>query len=280
MGMLVLVAAAAVALLLYRRYTEKVDRRPSIPARYASTPPVVDGVIGPNEYGGEPVSISWSGGGLTAFQKHLLDPTQSATPGDLKTAPVREDPTESKTPADLSLEAYAAYTDTALFLAFKVHDQFVDAQEEDRNHPEWNDGVEVFIDADHVADDFTTGGGVRGNSEGFQIIANAAGHQFTASTDFTSADWKAAAKRTNDGYIVEMEIPLALIDTKDGPGVVPPGPGSLLHLGLAVTDNDQEVSRQTSYAYLRTPKQTEAPWLGREGAWNFGIKLGSKWFPW
>jgi hypothetical protein len=88
------------------------------------------------------------------------------------------------------------------------------------------------------------------------------------------------AKRTNDGYIVEFEIPLALIDTKDGPGVVPPGPGSLLQFGMAVTDNDEEVSKQVSYAYLRTPKQTLAPFQGGEGAWNFGIKLGSKWFPW
>ena len=56
-----------------------------------------------------------------------------------------------------------------------------------------------------------------------------------------------------------MEIPLALIDTKDGAGTAPPGPDSLLHLGMAVNDNDEETSRQSSNAYLRTARQTESP---------------------
>jgi len=62
----------------------------------------------------------------------------------------------------------------------------------------------------------------------------------------------------------------------------PAGPGSLVNLGLAVSDNDAEVHKQMSYAYLRTAKQTTSPFLGGERAWNFGIKLRPKWslFSW
>jgi len=76
--------------------------------------------------------------------------------------------------------------------------------------------------------------------------------------------------------VVEMEIPLALIDTQDGPPFVQAGPGSLLNLGLAVTDNDAEVHKQMSYAYLKTARQTTSPWFGGESAWNFAIRLVPK----
>ena len=62
------------------------------------TAPAADGVIGPKEYG-QAVSIQWSEGNtLTAFQRHLHDPTKSPIPGDLNTAPVVIDPTTSKAP--------------------------------------------------------------------------------------------------------------------------------------------------------------------------------------
>jgi Carbohydrate family 9 binding domain-like len=280
LGMLALVAAAAAAMVVYRRVSEKVDERPSLIAKYDQTAPVADGVIGPKEYG-PVVFVQWTEGNtLTAFRRELHDPTKSPIPGDLSTAPMVIDPTTSKRPDDLSVEAYAAYTDTSLFLAFRVHDQFVDAQEVDREQPYWNDGVEVYIDGDRVANDFFPGPGPQGTAEGFQLIVDAAGHQYTASRDFKNADWKAAAKRTSDGYVVEIEIPLALIDTMDGPGTAPPGPGSLLHLGMAVNDNDEETRRQASNAYLRTAGQSESPYFGRENAWNFGIKLEKRWLSW
>jgi Carbohydrate family 9 binding domain-like len=280
LGMLGLVAAAAAAMGVYRRVSHKVDERPSLIAKYEKTAPVADGVIGPKEYG-PVVSIQWTEGNtLTAFRRIVHDPTKSPIPGDLDTAPEVIDPTTSKRPEDLSIEAYAAYTETSLFLAFRVHDQFVDAQEVDREQPYWNDGVEVYIDGDRVANDFYPGKGPQGTAEGFQLIVDAAGHQYTASRDFKNADWKGAAKRTPDGYVVEMEIPLALIDTKDGPGTERPGPDSLLHLGMAVNDNDEETRRQASNAYLRTARQTQNPYNGGENAWNFGIKLEPRWSFW
>jgi hypothetical protein len=273
-GLLVLVALAAVALWVYKKYLAPRTERPAIIARFKKTSPVADGVIGPNEYG-PPIAMSWTEGSMLAgFNPRLLDPaTQNYV----------ADATTGKPPSDLSVEMRAAYTKTSLFLAFRVHDQFVDAQESDRNIPFYNDDVEVFIDGDGASNDYGIGGAVAtGSSEGFQLLVNAAGHQFTASRDFTNADWKAAVTRTADGYIVEMEIPLALIDTKDGPLVVPPGPGAVLNFGLAVTDNDAEVHRQMSYAYLRTPGQTISPHDGQEAAWKFGIRLEPEWslFSW
>ncbi|WP_074309355.1 sugar-binding protein [Singulisphaera sp. GP187] len=274
--MMVLVALVAGGLVVYQRYIQKPDDRLTIVAAYGKPSPIADGVIGKNEYGA-PVSISWTEDSmLAAFQEHLIDPTKSLIPGDSSTAPIVVDPTKSKTPADLSLVVYAAYSDKSLFLAFRVRDQFVDADENDRTNPEYNDGVEVFIDGDRVANDFISdpgNGTVRGSSEGFQLLVNAAGHRKTIASDFTDVDWKATAKKTDDGYLVEMEIPLALIDTKDGAAYAPAAAGSLLHFALAITDNDAEVSRQTSYAYLRTSAQTASPWIGREGAWSFAIKL-------
>ena len=276
MGLLGLIALSAIALFFYRRNLAPREERPAIDATFKKVSPVADGAIGKDEYG-PPVTMAWTEDNtLAAFHRYLMDP---------ETKQFMEDPTVSKQPADLSMEVYAAYTDRSLFLAFRVRDQFVDAQIEEER-PELDDGVEVFIDGDGVPNDFIPNdaalGDVRGSKEGFQIGGNAAGQKFTKSQEFTNDDWKSAARRTPDGYIVEMEIPLGLIDTLDGPPFAPAGPGSLLNLGLAVTDNDAEVHKQMSYAYLKTAKQTTSPWFGGESAWNFAIRLVPKrsLFPW
>jgi hypothetical protein len=80
-GMLALVAAAAAAMVVYRRVSEKVDERPSLIAKYDKTAPVADGVIGPKEYG-PVVFVQWTEGNtLTAFRRELHDPTKSPIPG-------------------------------------------------------------------------------------------------------------------------------------------------------------------------------------------------------
>jgi hypothetical protein len=240
-------------------------------AVYRKTSPVADGVIAPKEYG-FPLSLTWSADNtLAAFDSQVTG-----------------DSTKNKAPDDLAIKLYAAYSDKSLFLAFHVRDQFVDAQEADKTTPHQNDGVEVFIDGDRVPNDFTTMTQADSTqtkvlpSEGFQLLADAAGHQFTRAQAFSDADWKPAAKRVSDGYIIEIEIPLALIDTQDGPGVTLAGPGSVLNFALAVTDNDEEVREQKTYAYLRTSTQTTSPWIGGERAWNFAIELEPKWslLPW
>ena len=281
LGLVALVAVAAVALSIYRRRILERSRaeRPRLVAVYRRTSPIADGVLGEHEYG-QGTSITWAEGNtLAAFQHDLFS-------ADGRN--VRHDPTRNKAAADLSLTVYAAYTDRSLFFAFRVRDQFVDAQEEDAATPHQNDGVEVFIDGDRAPGDFGQGMGRDGKAfgygskEGFQLLVDAAGHQFTTATDFGNADWKAAARRTADGYIVEIEVPLTLIDTKDGPPFQAAGPGDLLNFALAATDNDAEVRQQTTYAYLRTPTSNTPPWLGREGAWRFAVELDRGWSlsPW
>jgi hypothetical protein len=270
LGMLVLVALAACALVVYRYVLSDGDRQ-TLFAVYRDVSPVADGTIGANEYG-PPLTITWSADNtLAAFEHDLTG-----------------DSTRNKSPQDLTVRLHIAYTKTSLFFAFNVRDQFVDAQEEDKDTPHQNDGVEIFIDGDRVVNDFQQvmkmdpALGPPGPSEGFQLLVNAAGHHATIAQDFSNAEWKRAVKRTGDGYIVEIEIPLALIDTQDGPGCKPPGPGSVINFALAVTDNDEEVRKQVSYAYLRTAKTPLSPWIGGESSWRFAIKLEPRWslFSW
>ncbi len=250
--------------------------RPTLVAEYAKTSPAADGVIGPAEYGTRPVwKMNWTAENkLAAFQKQLRDPTRTPLI-DPNEAPVVEVPIDHKTVDDLSVAIAAVYTDRSLFLAFRVTDQFVDAQETDRDYPNFNDSIELFIDGDRVPNDFDHN--LRfgnGTLEGFQLIVDAAGHQFTGTRAFTNHDWKAAAQKTEDGYAIEIEIPLELIDTWNGLlGFQPAKEGSLLNFTIAITDNDAAVRKQSCYAYLRLPGQRESPFLGGETAWDFGIWL-------
>jgi hypothetical protein len=80
LGMLALVAAAAAAMVVYRRVSQRVFERPSLFANYDKTAPAADGVIAPKEYG-PVVWIQWTRGNtLTAFRRELHDPTTSPIP--------------------------------------------------------------------------------------------------------------------------------------------------------------------------------------------------------
>ena len=265
LGLLVLIALIAIGLAAYRR--RSISERPTLLADYRKRSPVADGIIGPNEYG-PGVKIQWTADNtLVAFDNRFSDPKTNRPPDDLE------------------VTMHASYTDTSMFFAFRVRDQFVDAQEVDRETPHQNDGVEIFIDGDRVPNDFDSSPQVIGTlgkmspSEGFQLLVDAAGHPYTRCRNFFSdADWKRGVKRTADGYIVEIEIPLALIDTKDGPGVIPPHPGSEFNLALAFTDNDTEARAQTGYAYLRNTSTTNSPFFGGESTWSLMVRLEPRWW--
>ena len=68
--------------------------------------------------------------------------------------------------------------------------------------------------------------------------------------DFTNADWKVGTSRTADGYIIEFEIPLALIDTRDGPEYVPATSGSELLVNFGIIDNDDSRHRSSGLRHL------------------------------
>jgi serine/threonine protein kinase len=233
--------------------------RPILVASYCAASPVADGIVRAAEYGNSPyVDFAFTGNDRFGG---LQDGMGRPMPG--------------KAPDDLSVRLRAAYSDRSLFLAFQVRDQFVDDEESDRERPQCNDGVEIFLDGDRVSNDFypPIGHAAPGSSEGFQLIANVAGHKLTTSRDFTINDWKSAANRYEEGYVIEVEIPLALIDVKDGPQKVAAGPGSAINLGLAINDNDAAVHEQTRYAFIRARPSIGSPWIGREDSWSFGIKL-------
>ena len=156
----------------------------------------------------------------------------------------------------------AAHTEQALYLAVQVRDQFIDDQEFDRMEPHYNDHVEFYINGDLDANDLIIGmpgtTPYRGSPEGFQLVCDAAGQHVASAMSLANESWSVATGRTPDGYVIEFEIPLNLIDTRDGPEFVPPKTGSLLLMNVAVSDNDEYVSAQTTYA---------APW-------NDGEKVG------
>jgi hypothetical protein len=229
----------------------------TIEAPFRAVSPVADGRIAPGEYG----------------------PGVEAT-FDNDTNPGRMYlwyKSRSKTPDDLSMRIHIAYTDRSLFLAFQVRDQFVDASERD---PTWeNDSVDVFINGDHVANDMPPqflDPGEPGNREGFQLCADAGGHQVTQAVGFTNTDWKAGTSRTPDGYIIEFEIPLALIDTRDGPEYVPATSGSELLVNFGFTDNDAPVSEETDYGIFWAEDPNLSPLFGGEDFWTVNLRLVPK----
>src|SRR5262249_38181256 len=163
-------------------------------APFRATSPVADGRIDPGEYG-------------PAIEARFDD---DANPGRM----YAWSKSRRKSPDDLSVRIHAAHTDRSLFLAFQVRDQVVltrGAKEADT----MNDAVEVFIDGDQVANDqtFIDPLDPAENREGLRLVSEAVAGQWTVPESIANEEWKVGTSRTPDGYIVEFEVPLALIDT-------------------------------------------------------------------
>jgi tetratricopeptide (TPR) repeat protein len=230
----------------------------TIEAPFRAASPVADGRIAPGEYG-PGIEATFDGdanlGRLWAGSK-----------------------SRSKPPDDLSMRISTAYTDRSLFLAFQVRDQLVVAAEQNAKIPRDNDAIAVFINGDQVANDMLptpTAGSPPGNREGFQLGADAAGHQYTNSS-FTNADWKVGTSRTPAGYIIEFEIPLALIDTRDGPEYVPATRGSELLVNFAITDNDAPVNVKTERGIFWAEDPAIGLYEGGEEFWTVALRLVPK----
>jgi hypothetical protein len=228
----------------------------TIEAPFRAASPVADGRIAPGEYG-PAIEATFDG-----------DTNPGRVPLGCK----------PKTPDDLSMRLYTAYTDRSLFLAFQVRDQVIVADEQNARHPWANDSVAVFINGDQVANDFlpaAAGLYPNGSREGFQIGADARAHQYTNST-FTDADRKVGTSRTPDGYIVEFEIPLALIDTRDGPEYVPATSGSELLVNFLVADNDAPVNVAIDRGIFWAEDPPLDPYTGGEDFWTVALRLVPK----
>jgi hypothetical protein len=229
---------------------------PRIDAPFRATSPVADGRIEPGEYG--------DGDGF-AFDFDR-DPNPG---GSYLCGPATG---ETKDPSDLSVRMYAAHTATRLFLAFRVRDQSVRANPEGALAPWLNDSAEVYLDGDGVANDLTPV--TWGNREGFMIGADVLGNHHRNS--ILGTRWKVGTGRTEDGYVIEFEIPLDLIDTLDGPGVRPATTGSELRMNVAIMDVDEAGDKRSSqYAVLWCEDRFWTLTHGGEDFWPMALRLVS-----
>ena len=224
----------------------------TVDAPLKAVAPVLDGSIGRDDYG--PV-----------YNVRFDD---AGNPGRLYALT----PARSKAPDDYSYRLRAAHTASALYLLFEVRDQDVQVKPEAAETPHVNDCIELFIDADQVSNDFDASTR-SGNREGFQIVADADGHQYSVASELTNADWKVATRRVTGGYVVEFEIPLRAVDTSDGPDRIPAKTGAILRFNVGGRDVDAVGGDSSNYAILWTENPALSPFHGGEDAWTVELRL-------
>jgi hypothetical protein len=86
--------------------------------------------------------------------------------------------------------------------------------------------------------------------------------------------WKVGTSRTLGGYIIEFEIPLALIDTRDGPEYVPVASGSELLINFLIGDNDapRSAAGPDDAGSFWTEDPALDPWYGGEDLWTVALR--------
>jgi hypothetical protein len=216
-------------------------------ANFLYTNPVIDGIISVDEYGySSPYFVDFSVSGF------YWD-------GGIKRL--------NTSNTDHSCFMYFGYTNTSLNIAFNISDNFIDSNVSDAANCFQNDGVEIFINSDSVNNDF----GYSGSREGFQLVVDAAGNKLTNTVnklDFNNTMWNAAASITSFGYIIEVDIPLFLIDTLDGPGENPPAINSTILINIAFNDNDRDISGQDSQGALWLNPLRQSLYTVKEPGWS------------
>ena len=235
----------------------------TIKAPLLSTAPVLDGVIGQNEYGNS-LFVSFIGGPPV---------------GDLSNPGTFWPPLSTEyddTDEDFSVTVHAGHTNEALYLGFRVVDDFLDQEDIDSDTPWENDAVELFIDADREINDLIPADRT-GSFEGFQAISDSVGNLCCDRGDLTTGEYFTTTTSTlADGYVVEFKFPLEYLDTADGPrSEVPAKTGDVLRFMAAFTDNDMEINdNQQSYAmlWLRDMADT-SPYGAGEETWVVGLEL-------
>jgi serine/threonine protein kinase/tetratricopeptide (TPR) repeat protein len=232
---------------------------PRIDAPFQTRSPVADGRIEPGEYG--------DGNGFSFDFSNDPNPGGSYLGIDETTSPQR-----IKDPSDLSVQMHTVHTAAALFLAFRVRDQSVRATPAAAHQPWLNDCVEVYLDGDRVANDFTPIRG-EGNREGFRIGSDPLGNRFMGTPEVNNPLLKVGASRTEDGYVIEFEVPLHLIDTQDGPGFRPATTGSELRMNVSILDYDDPVNELPAYGVLWSEDRQWSLGHGGEDFWAATVRL-------
>jgi hypothetical protein len=220
----------------------------NISANFLEINPVIDGVININEYSySEPYFVNFTQSGF------YWD-------GGIKRL--------NATYNDHSGFMYLGYTNTTLHMAFNMSDNFIDSN--DIVNCFQNDGVEIFINGDMVNNDF----GYSGNREGFQLVVDAVGNKMTNvanQNDLNNTMWNVSTTITSSGYIIEVGIPLYLIDTLDGPGERAPTINSTIKINIAFNDNDRIVSGQDAQGALWLNTSRESPYTVKEAGWPINL---------
>jgi hypothetical protein len=247
-------------------------------ARWTASAPQIDGVMSPGE---------WS----RAVPVHVNFVQPSTSPGIIEAGFVPPD-----NPRDLSYTVYTLYDAFNLYIAVQVADDvlcpgpevwdgdavevFIDGDRVNGCpppddpvvdaygfYPVWTDctpqgGLNDFLNWDKWADVVYGGGDwslwrVEGE-EGFQLVTDFQGSVWNWwSAEFADLQWASASGLRPRGYVVEWAIALDSIDTEDGPGDVPPGPGDVIGFDIAVDDNDG------------LGRETQGFWEGKPSGWIF-----------
>jgi len=142
-------------------------------------------------------------------------------------------------PTDLNFATLALYTSTDLFIAVDVED---DTFHDDSDQIWQNDGVELYIDGDLVANDLAVHWD-HANLEGFQVLIDLRNEAGDWGIEF-GPEWSALTRTYDGGYVAEFRIPLSSIDTRDGPDVAHPVPGDQIGLNISVNDDDDGGSKE------------------------------------
>jgi hypothetical protein len=222
------------------------DRETTVPgqqmivARRTFQPIVLDGVLGPAEWRAAiPVQVN-------AVKPH----TAPGVVPDILTPPDNQD--------DLSFVLRTMYDNDNLYVAVTVADDTLQAT---HVPPElWlDDDVEILIDGDRQPWDFVNevflwpGGVAYPNKEGYQLITSAGGGRQTEPGNNPEIQiWESAVGPMPRGFVVEVTIPLDMINTYDNspwdadgnvvtaptPATVRPQPGDVIGFNVFVGDND------------------------------------------
>lgn len=237
-------------------------------AHRARGPVVTDGVLGPAEWSAAvPVHVN-------AVKPRTAPGVVPCLPDDLPylVPPDNQD--------DSSFTLRALYDDQNLYVAVTVADDLLMAV-----HP-WpllwlDDDVEVLIDGDRQPWDFAVGvfEGVL-NKEGFQLITSVGGGQQTEpGTNPDLQVWTSAVGLVPRGFVVEVAIPLGMINTHDTsewtggtPGFRPPQPGDTIGFNVTVGDND---TGWGGYVLGGDRSNSFTAWDGSSLAW--GIYFEQDW---
>ena len=209
------------------------------------TPPVIDGVIDPAEWGR---ASSWS----ITVDANLADGIRGGANGDGAVNPPASN-------ADLSFQIFVGYDTNNLYIAVRVTDDIIQTDSADAgsaNGTTWmDDSVEVFIDGDNsnfaTRDTSGTNPEVVGTGGQFVITANNAYREMEAGNPGygDSAAWFAKTSVTDTGYDAEFRISLQTIGN--------PKPGDIIGFTVGVNDDDDGAGGERQVMWVGLP-HTEA----------------------